>query len=82
MTACESKLASRSSRKASDQDCTHWVGPGLGDCMPSLVVDRGPMLRVTRCSRDAEERLCVEQSRELFSNMRGRGGASNICFHS
>ena len=31
---------------------------------------------------DAEEQLCVEQSRELFSNIRGRGGASNACFHS
>ena len=89
MPACESKLASRSSRKASDQDCTHWVGPGLGDRMLSLVVDRGPMLRVLgwaltrmRGSRDAEKRLCVEQSRELFSNIRGRGGASNVCFHS
>ena len=31
--------------------------------------------------KNAQEWLCVEQSRELFSNMR-RGGASNACFHS
>ena len=33
-------------------------------------------------SKGAEEWLCVEQSRELFSDIRGRGGASNACFHS
>ena len=64
---------------------------------PSLVVDRGPMLRMlgwaltrmcdNRCyysavEKNAGERLCVEQSYELFSNIRGRGGASNACFHS
>ena len=32
--------------------------------------------------KNAEEQLCVEQSCELFSNIRGRGGASNACFHS
>ena len=26
------------------KDCTQWVGPGLGDRMPSLIVDRGPKL--------------------------------------
>ena len=31
---------------------------------------------------EAEESLCVEQSRGLFSKIRGRGGASNACFHS
>ena len=50
MPACESKLVCRSSRKAAEghsgQDCTHRVGPGSCDRMPSLVVDRGPMLRV------------------------------------
>ena len=71
--------------------------------MPSLVGDRGPVLRVLgwaltrmrnislvlplsmvlRCSRqEAEEWLCVEQSRELFNDVMGRGGASNACFHS
>ena len=33
-------------------------------------------------SQGADWWLCVEQSRELFSNIRGRGGASNACFHS
>ena len=40
---------------------------------------------VLGCSREefkAEECLCVEQSHELFSKIRGRGGASNACFHS
>ena len=70
--------------------------PRSCDRMPSLVVDRGPMLRVlgwaltrmrdnccyySAVEKNAEERLCVEQSRELFSNIRGRGGASNACFH-
>ena len=32
--------------------------------------------------KKAERWLCVEQSRELFSKVRGRGGASNACFHS
>ena len=66
--------------------------------MPSLVGDSGPMLRVlgwalTRMrniplvlrhsiEKKAKECLCVEQSRELFSKLRGRGGASNACFHS
>ena len=66
--------------------------------MPSLVGDRGQVLRVlgwalTRIRnlslvlrsgipKGAERWLCVEQSRELFSDIRGRGGASNACFHS
>ena len=65
--------------------------------MPSLVGDRGQVLRVlgwakleyaiyhwcyTLVPKGAEQWLCVEQSRELFSNIRGRGGASNACFHS
>ena len=71
--------------------------PRSCDRMPSLVGDRGPVLRVlgwalTRMrkyrwlydavEKKAEECLCVEQSRELFSKIRGRGGASNACFHS
>ena len=32
--------------------------------------------------KGAERWLCVEPSRELFSDIRGRGGASNACFHS
>ena len=32
--------------------------------------------------KKAPEELCVEQNRELFSDIRGRGGASNACFHS
>ena len=65
--------------------------------MPSLVCDRGQVLRemgwalleyaIYRCyyaavSKGTEEWLCVEQSCELFSDIRGRGGASNACFHS
>ena len=57
--------------------------------MPSLVGDRGLELRVVRnildyapVAKGAEEWLCVEQTRELFSDIRGRGGASNACFHS
>ena len=72
--------------------------PRSCDRMPSLVGDRGPVLRVldwalTRMrnislvlyvtvDKKAEEWLCVEQSRELFSDIRGRGGASNACLHS
>ena len=62
------------------------------DRLPSLVGDRGPVLRVLgwalyrwyydTVEKEAEECLCVEQSRELFSKIRGRGGASNACFHS
>ena len=33
-------------------------------------------------NKKAEMGLCVEQSRKLFSDIRGRGGASNACFHS
>ena len=53
--------------------------------MPSLVGDRGQVLRVlcyALVPKGAERWLCVEQSRELFSDIRGRGGASNGCFHS
>ena len=65
--------------------------------MPSLVGDGGQVLQVlgwalTRIrnlalvrysqAKGAVRWLCVEQSRELFSDIRGRGGASNACFHS
>ena len=71
--------------------------PRSCDRMPSLVGERGlelwvPGWALTRMhnislllrwsGQEAEEWLCVEQSRELFSNIRGRGGASNACFHS
>ena len=72
--------------------------PRSCDRMPSLVGDRGLVLCVlgwalTRMrnisfvyyvavDKKAEEELCVEQNRELFSDRRGRGGASNACFHS
>ena len=70
--------------------------PRSCDRMPSLVGDRGPVLRVlgwalTRITiyrwyypavdKKAAEELCVEQNRELFSDIRGRGGASNARFH-
>ena len=65
--------------------------------MPSLVGDGGQVLQVlgwalTRIrnfplvrysqAKGAVRWLCVEQRRELFSDIRGRGGASNACFHS
>ena len=98
MSACESKLLSRSSRKATVANTTHRVGPCRScDCMPSLVGDRGPVVRVlgwalTRIRNiycwyntavDKLNSACVwNQSRELFSDIRGRGGASNAYFHS
>ena len=67
--------------------------------MPSLVGDSGQVLQVqgwalTRIrnlplvrynqAKGAVRWLCVEQSRELFSDIKikGRSGASNTCFHS
>ena len=65
--------------------------------MPSLVGDGGQVLQVlgwalTRIcnlplvrysqTKGAVRWLCVEQSRELFSDIRGRGGTSIACFHS
>ena len=40
-----------------------------------------PLVRYSQAN-GAVRWLCVEQSRELFSDIRGRGGASNACFHS
>ena len=40
-----------------------------------------PLVRYSQ-AKGAVRWLCVEQSRELFSDIRGRGGASNACFHS
>ena len=98
MPACESKFVSRSSRKATVAKTVLTIGrPRSCDRMPSLVGDHGPVLRVlgwalTRMRnislvqravyKKAEEGLCVEQSHELFSDIMGRGGASNACFHS
>ena len=52
--------------------------------MPSLVGDGGQVLH--RWCDTAKPRglqwLCVEQNHELFGDIRGRGGASNACFHS
>ena len=66
--------------------------PRSCDHLPSLVGDHGPVLQVLAWAlnrwyydaveKEAEEYLCVEQSRELFSKIRGRVGASNACFHS
>ena len=43
-----------------------------------------PLVRYSQAkhAKGAVRWLCVEQSRELFSDIRGRGGASNACFHS
>ena len=32
--------------------------------------------------KKAKAGFCVDQNSELFSDIRGRGGASNVCFHS
>ena len=32
--------------------------------------------------KHGEEWLCVEETHELFTDIRRRGGASNVCFHS
>ena len=71
--------------------------PRSCDRMPSLVGDRGAVLRVLgwaltrmrnislvpRCSRQESCRGVVwEQNRELFSDIRGRGGASKAYFYS
>ena len=66
MPACESKLVSRSSRKAT--------------VAKTVLIGQAQVLR--SYAKGAERWLCVEQSRELFSDIRGRGGASNACFHS
>ena len=66
--------------------------------IPSLVSNHGQVLRVLgwaltqrmhnlslvlhSAAKRAERQLCVEQSRELFSDIRGRGGASSPCLHS
>ena len=58
--------------------------------MPSLVGDPGQVLRVlgwaycwcySLTAKEADWWLCVEQSCELFSDIRGRGGASNASTH-
>ena len=41
-----------------------------------------PVLMRSWYFKGAEQWLCVEQSRELFSGISGRGGVSNACFHS
>ena len=56
-------------------------------CMPSLVGDCSQWLQVlTWCCiavhKIFQQWLCVEQSCELFTDIRGSGGASNVCFHS
>ena len=92
MPPCESKLVSRSSRKATVAKTlfVEWAQVSQlyarpRGCMPGLVGDRGQVLRVlgwalTRgCSllfvlrssiQGAEQWLCVEQSRELFNDIR------------
>ena len=46
MPACESKLVCRSSRKATSPRLYSLGRPRSCDRIPSLIVDRGPMLRV------------------------------------
>ena len=60
-------------------------GPELR--VPGWALTRNLCARIYRwyyaeVDKKAEEWLHVEQSRELFSNIRGRGGASNACLHS
>ena len=60
----------------------------VGDCGPVLRVLGWALTRMRNISRrwyyvaidkKAAEELCGEQNRELFSDIRGRGGASNAC---
>ena len=39
-------------------------------------------LKKTTLNRGVLVECSSEQNRELFSDIRGRGGASNACFHS
>ena len=98
MLACESKLVSIEAAQRLQWPRLYLLSrPISRGCMPSLVGDGGQVLQVlgwalTRIhnlplvqysqAKEAVRWLCVEQSRELFSNIRGRGGASNACFHS
>ena len=58
----------------------------VGDCCKMLRVLGWALTRIRNLSSvlhsSGEEWLCVEQNRELFTDIRGRGGASNVCFHS
>ena len=71
--------------------------PRSRGCLPSLVSDCDQVLQVlgwaltrirtlllgyTLPAKGAERWLCMEQSHELFSYIRGGGGASDACFHS
>ena len=72
--------------------------PTSHDCMPSLVSDHDPVLSMqgwalaieyityhwcyTPVHESVDEWLYVEQSHEVFTNIKGRGGVSNTCFHS
>ena len=66
MPACESKLVCRSSRKAQWQRLYSMGRPRTCDRMPSLVVDRGPMLRVLgwALTRMRDTLLLLQCSRE------------------
>ena len=87
MSACESKLVSRSNRKAT---VAKTVRPRPHGHMPSVVGDCGQVVQVLDWAlttipnialvlrSNIQRRLCVEHSHELFSNIRGRGGASNV----
>ena len=53
----------------------------------SICVRNAQEINITNCDVTSWSWVnlvhpCVEQSRELFSDIRGRGGASNACFHS
>ena len=89
MPACESNLVSTSSL-GRPRSCDR--KPSLvGDHGPVLRVLGWALTRMFNLSlvdiyygvveKKAEECLCVEQSRELFSEIMGRGGATNFCFH-
>ena len=70
MPACESKLVSRSSRKATVAKAA-LIRPRSCDHKPSLVGDHGPVFRVLGC---ALTRMCNR-------DIRGRGGANDAYFH-
>ena len=82
MPPCERWLVSRSSRKATVAKTVFVVGD-CGQVLCWLGVNLNMQYIIgTTVSKGAEKWLCVEQSCELFSEIRERGGTSNACFQS
>jgi len=95
MPACGSKFVCRSSKMATVAESVFLGSPRSRGRMPSLVGDIGRVLGVLgwaltrirnlplvlQCCIDKifQQWVCVEQSCELFTDIRGKGGASNVC---